>query len=120
MNSAEDELLNTAHSQNIAASRNELQRAALNAQQQQLQQQQTKHKQLKAPTIPPKAPTIPPKASNGNSHNKANKNRPAAADDKDTSYDYAYYDSGNENVHEKDYSEYGFITDFGRTGASHK
>lgn len=100
--SGEDEFLHTAHSQNIAASKNELHRAAAAAAVAQQQQKASKQHSQKSIS---KAPTIPPNATSTK--------RPVA-NDKDASYDYAYYDSVNDSPH--DYSEYG-ITDFGRTTA---
>lgn len=100
--SGEEEFLHTAHSQNIAASKNELHRAAAAAAVAQHQQKASKQQSQKSIS---KAPTIPPNATSTK--------RPIA-NDKDASYDYAYYDSVNDSPH--DYSEYG-ITDFGRTTA---
>lgn len=90
--STEEEFLNTAHSQNIAASGNELRAAnAKNI-------ANAKQSQFKAPTISPNVTTT-------------KKPQASAQADKDVSYDYAYYDSGNDTPH--DYSE--FETDFGKT-----
>lgn len=91
--SHEEEFLNTAHSQNIAASGNELWANSKNT----IKAKQT-YNQSKAPTIPP---------------NAAKKEKPAVPkEDKDVSYDYAYYDSGNDTPHE--YSEFD-LSDFGKT-----
>lgn len=95
-NSAEEEFLNTAHSQNIAASGNELWAHSKNL---------AKSKQ--AYSIPSKAPTIAPVK-----HTPTNENSSISKDDKDVSYDYAYYDSANDTPH--DYSEFD-LPDFGKT-----
>ncbi|KAG4078992.1 hypothetical protein HA402_001647 [Bradysia odoriphaga] len=90
----EDEFLQTAHSQNIAASGNELR--AKN-----LQKSEVKH------TFNPVVQTRPsptPSAS-------TKKSTPS---DKDASYDYAYYDTLNDEPSE--YSEYG-LKEFKRTSA---
>lgn len=89
--STEEEVLNTAHSQNIVASGNALWANSKSA-------VQSKQSYTKAPTIPP---NITPKEKTS-----------VPKDDKDVSYDYAYYDSGNETPHE--YSEFD-LSDFGRT-----
>lgn len=170
----DDELFQTAHSQNIAASGNELRVAvakkAEQEKQKQLQQQQQKHQQTQQqpqkqeqqqhqqkqqrpqaqqtvqqqqsqqqPQRPQqqqqqqqvqqqrpqqqrpqqqtpqqqkpfsRAPTISPTATS---------TRKPVLDDKDASYDYAYYDSSvNDNPHE--YSEYS-IADFGKTKSPKK
>lgn len=86
--STEDELLQVAHSQNIAATGNELWAKSKNA--------ENKSKQSFNIIVPAKAPTIPPNAT-------TKKPSTIPKDDKDVSYDYAYYDSGNETPH--DYSD---------------
>lgn len=85
--SSEDEFLKTAHSINIAASGNEL---------------RAEKARQASPRPFSKAPTIPPNATS---------TKKSPTKDKDASYDYAYYDSGNS----KDYSEYDLIEDFGKT-----
>lgn len=89
--STEEELLNTAHSQNIAASGNELWARSKSS-------IQSKQIHAKAPTIPPTITT------------KEKQSTPR--EDKDVSYDYAYYDSANDAPH--DYSEFD-LPDFGKT-----
>lgn len=85
--SSEDEFLKTAHSINIAASGNEI---------------RAEKARQASPRPFSKAPTIPPNATS---------TKKSPTKDKDASYDYAYYDSGNS----KDYSEYDLIEDFGKT-----
>lgn len=85
--SSEDEFLKTAHSINIAASGNEI--------------RAEKARQASSRSFS-KAPTIPPNATS---------TKKSPTKEKDASYDYAYYDSGNS----KDYSEYDLIEDFGKT-----
>lgn len=111
-NSGEDEFLHTAHSQNIAASQNELRqqnaaKAAAKSRTNNNHHHQHQNQSNSSKTLS-KAPTIPPNAT-------STRKPTTKADDKDASYDYAYYDSANENVHVNDYSEYGIITDFGKT-----
>lgn len=95
--SSEDEILNTAHSQNIAATGNELWSAA-NA------KKAANAKNIQAQS---KAPTIPP--TNSTTSTK----KPHAQRDDDVSYDYAYYDSANEQP-VNEYSELE-VVDFGKT-----
>lgn len=92
--SVEEEILNTAHSQNIAASGNEL---YISAKSKQLQKIST--------NAPTNAPTNRPNISK-------KENLSISKDEKDVSYDYAYYDSGNDTPHE--YSEFD-LPDFGKT-----
>lgn len=90
--SSEDEFLKTAHSINIAASGNEI---------------RAEKARQASPRPFSKAPTIPPNATS---------TKKSPTKEKDASYDYAYYDSGNS----KDYSEYDLIEDFGKTKRSGK
>lgn len=97
--SVEEEILNTAHSQNIAAaSGNELYISAKSKQSQKIS--------TNAPSnAPANAPTNRPNTSK-------KENLSISKDEKDVSYDYAYYDSGNDAPHE--YSEFD-LPDFGKT-----
>lgn len=123
--SSNEEFLNTAYSQNIAASGNELRAEQAAKYSTAFGKQSTTRQPLpnevrasaqnvsKSQSTPvktqPKAPTI--------SLNASTKKAPIALSqdekDKDASYDYAYYDTGfNDAAHE--YSEYD-IGDFGKT-----
>lgn len=110
VNSGEDEFLKTAHSQNIAASGNEL-RARQNAAKinDLLSETKGRVKGNSSPRPFSNAPTIPPNAT-------TTKKAPTKNDDKDASYDYAYYDTGAS----KDYSEYDVIEEFGKTNKKSK
>lgn len=110
VNSGEDEFLKTAHSQNIAASGNEL-RARQNAAKinDLLSESKGRVKGNSSPRPFSNAPTIPPNAT-------TTKKAPTKNDDKDASYDYAYYDTGAS----KDYSEYDVIEEFGKTNKKSK
>lgn len=92
--SVEEEILNTAHSQNIAASGNELYISV-----------KSKQSQKISTNAPTNAPTNRPNTSK-------KENLSISKDEKDVSYDYAYYDSGNDAPHE--YSEFD-LPDFGKT-----
>ncbi|XP_059620730.1 uncharacterized protein LOC132264512 [Phlebotomus argentipes] len=99
-NSAEDEFLKTAHSQNIAASGNELR-----VEKEKARLQATTKSASRSSTFS-KAPTIPPNATS----TKRPPQAAAAANDRDASYDYQYYDTFPES-----YQEYDIIEDFGKT-----
>lgn len=108
VNSAEDEFLKTAHSQNIAASGNELR-----AEKEKARHQATTKSDSRSTTFS-KAPTIPPNATS----TKRPPQVSAVPNDKDASYDYQYYDTYSGNP--RDYSEYEIIEDFGKTKTKSK
>uniref|UniRef100_A0A1B0DPQ4 Uncharacterized protein n=1 Tax=Phlebotomus papatasi TaxID=29031 RepID=A0A1B0DPQ4_PHLPP len=108
VNSAEDEFLKTAHSQNIAASGNELR-----AEKEKARHQATTKSNSRSTTFS-KAPTIPPNATS----TKRPPQVSAVPNDKDASYDYQYYDTYSGNP--RDYSEYEIIEDFGKTKTKSK
>lgn len=111
--SNEEEFLSTAHSQNIAASGNELRNAAKQSALKQTSNgvakpngnQSTSH--AKPTTTKPS--TTKPSTSKPSSATRSSKNQ---HNDDDTSYDYAYYDTGSSHV-QSDYNEYD-VSDFGK------
>ncbi|GAB0093656.1 hypothetical protein DMENIID0001_088270 [Sergentomyia squamirostris] len=107
-NSAEDEFLKTAHSQNIATSGNELR-----AEKEKARQQTTTKSDSRSTTFS-KAPTIPPNATSTKRPHQVS----SIPNDKDASYDYQYYDTYSGNP--RDYSEYEIIEDFGKTKTKSK
>lgn len=110
-NSAEDEFLKTAHSQNIAASGNELRAEKERARQQAKFNDYTTTVNEKSSPRPFSKPTTAPTTTTI-SHRAVTTSRPSKKDEKDVSYDYQYYDTHNEN---NDYTEYGAAEDFGKT-----
>lgn len=114
--SNEDEVLNTAHSQNIAASGNELRsenaKRGGNAKPTNIQAPNGRNSvvpitNVQTPARPlSNAPTISPNAT-------STKKPLASRSEKDASYDYAYYDSGFNAAH-REYPDYE-ISDFGKT-----
>ena len=110
-NSAEDEFLKTAHSQNIAASGNELRAEKERARQQAKFNDYTTTVNEKSSPRPFSKPTTTPSTTTI-SHRAVTTSRPSKKDEKDVSYDYQYYDTHNEN---NDYTEYGAAEDFGKT-----
>lgn len=101
-NSNEEEFLNTAHSQNIAASGNELwahSKNAAAAAASAIKAKQQFNEAAKALNI------------QSSTSKKPITSAATSKDDKDVSYDYAYYDSANDTPH--DYSE--FDLDFTKT-----
>ena len=112
-NSAEDEFLKTAHSQNIAASGNELRAQKERARQQVKFNDYTttvNEKSSPRPFSKPTTTTTTPTTTTI-SHRAVTTSRPSKKVEKDVSYDYQYYDTHNEN---NDYTEYGAAEDFGR------
>ncbi|CAO1433177.1 unnamed protein product [Diamesa tonsa] len=110
-NSAEDEFLKTAHSQNIAASGNELRAEKERARQQAKFNDYTTTVNEKSSPRPFSKPTTTPSTTTI-SHRAVTTSRPSKKVEKDVSYDYQYYDTHNEN---NDYTEYGAAEDFGKT-----
>lgn len=115
-NSAEDEFLKTAHSQNIAASGNELRAEKERARQQAKYNDYTTTVNEKSSPRPFSKPTTTPSTTTI-SHRAVTTSRPSKKDEKDVSYDYQYYDTHNEN---NDYTEYGGAEDFGKTSKKSK
>lgn len=103
--STEEEFLNTAYSQNIAASGNEL----FNTKNSRKSGKQTQNT-VKTAIVNPITTTTT---------TTTKKTLPAQSSvDKDVSYDYAYYDSANDTPNE--YSEFDSISDFSKTKSQRK
>lgn len=108
ISSVEEEILNTAHSQNIAATGNEL--WAANSKAANANAKQSNAISSKIPSTTAKGTTI--KSTTNKQPQTINKKTSSEKRDEDVSYDYAYYDSGNDAPHE--YSDLEII-DFGKT-----